>query len=127
MKVLITEMERNGHDVVNVTGDDVLIIKPSIINLVIRAPDIRAGGRSGSMTADAGEMTLFMEFFDSMTNDRIGFVIDPRLARSPTANTFSVATRVSNSAAAGILFREWARLLVSHLGAIEPPIKEEEK
>ncbi len=79
------------------------------------------------MVADAGEMTLYMEFYDSMTNDRIGIVIDPQVARKPGAITFTTATRVSNTAAADILFKEWARLLISHLGAIEPPIKEEKK
>ena len=73
-------MGRAGHDIVDVNGDDVLIIKPSIINLVIRAPDTGAGGRSRTVVADAGEMTLYMEFYDSMTNDKIGIVIDPRLA-----------------------------------------------
>ncbi len=128
MKVLIKELDRMGHDVVDVTGDDVLIIKPSIINLVVSAPETRGGGRNRTLVADAGEMTLYMEFYDSMTNDRIGIAIDPRVARNPGgAINFSRASRVSNRAAADILFKEWARLLISHLGAIEPSTKEEKK
>ena len=46
MKVLVKEMDRMGHEVVDVTGEDVLIIRPSIINLVVRAPDVRGGGGS---------------------------------------------------------------------------------
>lgn len=127
MKVLIKEMERMGHEVVDITGDDVLIIKPSIINLVVRAPDTSGGGGSRTVVADAGEMTLYIEFYDSMTNDRIGIAIDPQVARKPGAINFSRASRVSNRAAADVLFKEWARLLISHLGAVEPSIKEEEK
>ena len=48
-------------------GEKVLILRPSIINLDIAAPDIMSAGMSRTYTTSAGQMTLLLDIIDGTT------------------------------------------------------------
>jgi len=113
-KVVFTEqLEKGGYPVVTTTGKHVLLLRPAIINLDITAPDTDKSGMSTQFVASAGEMTLFLELYDSMTSAIIARVIDSEADRS--AGIGQRADRVSNKAAADRALRSWANTLVKRL------------
>lgn len=114
-EVFTEELTKSGHEVVDVAGPDVLLLRPAIINLDVNAPDIMRSGRSSTWVESAGEMTLYMEFYDSATNELIARVVDPREADN---TTMSRSSSVSNKAEADYIIRRWAKLLIDHLGEI---------
>ncbi len=116
-KVFTAELEtKGGYEIVDRTGADVLVIRPAIINLDVTAPDQMTAGMSRTYTADSGQMTLYMELYDSVSNSIIARVIDPEGARG---SGFTMrADRVSNTADADRIMRKWADILRGHLGAV---------
>jgi Protein of unknown function (DUF3313) len=105
--VFIEQLQADhGLEVVNEPGEDVLLLRPAIIDLDISAPDTRSSGRSRTYSASAGAATLYMELFDSMSGDIIGRAADRRVARQGGMMTWN--NRVTNSAEARRMFRRWA-------------------
>jgi hypothetical protein len=106
---------------VNYVGEDVLILRPAIIDLDITAPDAGRAGRSRTYTASAGAATIFVELFDAYSGDLIGGAIDRRAALS-TGGFAIRSNRVTNRADARREFGVWANTLVEFLGQhyIEP-------
>ena len=78
--VFVERLEAAGYDVVNVADEDVLVVRPAIIDLDITAPDVRSTGRSRTYAASTGAATLFVELFDSLSSDLIGRAVDRRSA-----------------------------------------------
>lgn len=114
MDVFTERLEAAGYAVVNYADDDVLVIRPAIVDLDITAPDTSRAGRSRTYAANTGAATLFVEAFDSLTGDLLGRAVDRRSARR--GGGFAVhANRVSNRAAARREFRVWADTLVEFL------------
>ena len=112
MDVFVERLEAAGYDVVNFADEDVLIVRPAIIDMVITAPDVRSAGRSRTYTANTGAATLFVELFDSLSSDLIGRAVDRRAAGSAFATR---SNRVSNRADARREFRVWADQLIEFL------------
>ena len=115
MDVFIEQLEAAGYEVVNEADEDVLILRPAIIDLDITAPDVRRAGRSRTYTAHAGSATLFVEAFDSLSGELIGRAIDRRAARRGGGSFAVQANRVTNRADARREFRVWADRLVEFL------------
>jgi len=114
MSVFIEQLEAAGYDVVNYADEDVLILRPAIIDLDITAPDVRSAGRSRTYTATTGAATLFIELFDSLSSDLIGRAVDRR--SSGRAGGFATqSNRVTNRADARREFRVWADRLIEFL------------
>ena len=112
--VFIEQLEAAGYEVVNDADDDVLILRPAILDLDVVAPDVSAAGRSRSYTATTGAATLLLELFDSTTGQILGRAIDRRTAgRSGGFATRS--NRVTNRGDARREFRVWADQLVEFL------------
>ena len=61
-------------------GEQVLVLRPAIINLDIAAPDIRTAGIQRSYTTEAGQMTLVLEVLDGTTGQILVRVIDRQRA-----------------------------------------------
>ena len=61
METFTEELEKGGYTLANERAEDVLIVKPAIIDLNVNAPDIRSAGRSNTYTDHAGSMTLYLE------------------------------------------------------------------
>ena len=99
-----------GYEVVDVGGDDVLLLRPAIINLDVTAPDVQTAGRSRTFTATAGAATLYIELFDSVTGDILGRAADRQRA-SRAGGTVTWSNSVTNSAEARRIVGRWADLL----------------
>ncbi len=115
-KVFTKELTKAGHEVVDDVGPNTLLLRPAIINLDVTAPDIMRAGFSTTVVASAGQMTLYMELYDSASSELLARVIDPQAGRGGVAN------RATNTAAADQILRHWADLLSHHLGDVKQNI-----
>lgn len=106
-------LQNGGYPVVDAAGDDVLLIRPAIINLDVTAPDLGTAGRSKTYAESAGEMTLYVELYDSVTGDLIAKAIDRRIDRNRGYYTWT--NSVTNKAAANRILKGWAEILVTAL------------
>jgi uncharacterized protein DUF3313 len=104
-----TLTEKGRYPVVGEPGPDVLRIKIYIVNLYINAPDNPGPGVSRTFVTSAGEMTLFMELFDSETGQILARAVDRQESRS--ANMIGMANRVTNIGEAGDITAQWARIM----------------
>ncbi len=102
-----------GYSVVDTTGEAVLLLRPAIVDLDVTAPDLRSATRTTTFAANPGQMTLYMELYDSVTGDKIGEVADKQGGRNSARLEWSNA--VSNRAEAKRVLRRWANLLADAL------------
>ncbi|MDX1556773.1 MAG: DUF3313 family protein [Xanthomonadales bacterium] len=114
-KVFADELTKNGYPVVDDVGSDVLLLRPALINVDVYAPDTNRGW-GHTLVKSAGEMTLYMELYDSATSTLLARVIDPQADDSAFAKQ---ANRVTNRAAADRILRHWADMLAKHLGEVQ--------
>ena len=103
-------LEDGGYQVVDEAADDVLLVRPAIINLDVNAPDTPASGRSYTMTQSAGEMTLYIELYDSVTSDLIAKALDRKVDNARTG-FYTWSNSVTNRAAADRILNGWAEIL----------------
>ena len=109
-KVFSDELTGNGGYSLSATsGDQVLTIKPSIIDLDVYAPDTLRAGGSHQFTESAGRMTLKLELYDSVTGALLARASDRQ--ETPDYDYLRLTTRVTNQAEATRLLQRWAREL----------------
>jgi hypothetical protein len=113
--VFAEELEKGGYEVVDGAAEDVLLVRPAIINLDITAPDTNTAGRSTTYAASAGQATVFLELFDSVTGQILARVFDRQVDRDSGMGWGMPATSVSNQQKITRAFRYWAGLLVDGL------------
>ncbi|MEP4147627.1 MAG: DUF3313 family protein [Halioglobus sp.] len=113
-RVFAERLEAAGYEVVDGANDDVLLLRPAIIDLDITAPDTRSAGRSRTFTASAGAATLYVQLFDSISGDIIGRAADRRVTRSG-GGSVSWSNSVTNTAEARRMFGRWADTLITFL------------
>jgi hypothetical protein len=101
--------DKGGYEVVDTPAADVLILRPSIVDLQIAAPDIQSAGVVHNYVASAGAMTLYLELYDAASNAIIGRVVDAREDRQ--GGPIERADSFSNRIAANKMLGAWARLL----------------
>jgi hypothetical protein len=119
-KVVFTkELTDKGYPIVDEGAKDVLVVRPAIINLEVTAPDTMQPGMEVTFVASTGQMTLYMELYDSVSNELLARVIDPEAAQDMGGFAVS-ANRVTNKADADRILRRWADILASHLGSVAP-------
>jgi hypothetical protein len=109
IKVFSETLEEGGYDLVLEPGDDVLLIRPAIIGLNVISPDANASGDSRTYSESAGEMTLHMELYDSLTGDILAKALDRQEDRK--TGYFEWKDRVTNRAAANRIMQVWANVL----------------
>jgi len=107
-------LEDGGYEIVDEAGEDVLLVRPAIINLDVNAPDTMRAGRSRSYTSTAGEMTLYIEIYDSITGDLIAKALD-RKADTSRQSYYTWTNSVTNKAAAKRILQGWADILLDAL------------
>ena len=90
-------------------GEGALVLKPSIINLDISAPDTMSAGMTRSYTTSAGEMTLSLEILDGTTGEILARVIDRR--KEVDTGRMQWTSGVTNKADADRALRRWAEQL----------------
>jgi hypothetical protein len=112
-EVFTEKLVEAGYELVSETADDVLIVRPAIINLDVEAPDVASANRSYTLTQSAGEMTLYLELYDSLTGDLLGKALDRQADRESAYLTWQ--TRSSNRVAAESMLKSWADVLVNAL------------
>lgn len=109
MEIFTAELLKGGYALAKERARDVLLVKPAIIGLDVNAPDPMAGGMSDTFSTTAGSMTLFMELYDSETDDLLVKAIDPT---SDWETTYMHRkTKVSNRSAATRMMTPWAQAL----------------
>ena len=112
-EVFAEQLEAAGFDVVNYSDEDVLILRPAIVDLDVTAPDVRSAGRSRTYTAGTCAATMYLELFDALSGAIVGRAADRRGSRSGSFAT--VSNRVTNRADARREFRVWADMLIEFL------------
>ena len=113
-EVFTQELVDGGYVITDEVGEDVLLVKPEIVDLDVTAPDIRSSARSSTYAESAGEMTLNLELFDSLTNDKIAKATDRKRDRT-SGLRMEWRTSVSNRADARYMMTAWAKALRSAL------------
>jgi len=107
--IFTEELQKNGgYAVVSEPGEDVLVLRPAIVNLDVAAPDTMSAGRSRSYATTAGEMTLYLELYDGFSGEILGRVVDRQRGRD--SGFMQWQTSVSNKAEADRILRKWAVL-----------------
>jgi len=104
-----------GYELVDEAAEDVLLIRPSIVNLDVTAPEQHGSGRSNSYARSAGEMTLYIELFDSETGDIIAKALDRRIDNENNVGFYTWSTSSSNKQAAERILKGWANILLNAL------------
>jgi hypothetical protein len=107
-------LEEGGYELAEGAGEDVLLVRPAIINLDVNAPDTMSAGSSHTYTDSAGEMTLYIELYDSVTGDLIAKALDRRIDRR-NSGFYTWSNRATNRAAAERIMKGWASILVAAL------------
>jgi hypothetical protein len=98
------------YPIVNEAAPDVLKLRINIANLYVNAPEAASGASpSYTFNMSAGEMTLFLELFDSESGQILARAVDRQEGRSP--NMARMAGSVTNIAAAEGIAAEWARIM----------------
>lgn len=117
--------DKHGYEVVDHTGAEVLVIRPGLIEIDVTAPSastMHSASMSRTYAASPGQMTLYMELYDSVSNELLAKVMDTKGGRNTPGFAMS-SSKASNIAAADRALRSWAELLSKQLGEIVPPPK----
>jgi hypothetical protein len=112
--VFTKSLEDAGYKITDESAEDVMILRPAIINLDVNAPDTLSAGRSRTYTSSAGEMTLYIELYDSVSGDIIAKALDRKADRA-NAGFYTWSNSVTNKAAADRILKGWAKILVEAL------------
>ena len=111
-KIALTEeLEIAGYEVadydIKLAEADILVLRPAIIDLVVTAPDDGAGGMGRTFAGAGGGMTLFLDFFDSVSSSILGRIVDRKNSN-----------RSTNKAEADRTFTQWTALLIAKMDAV---------
>lgn len=109
MEIFTEELEKGGYTLAYERAEDVLIVKPAIIDLDVKAPDVRTAGRTSTFTTSAGSMTLYLELYDSETGDLLAKALDAKADRD--SGYMEWQTRAANYTAAKRIMKPWAEAL----------------
>jgi hypothetical protein len=117
LKVFTDELQnKGGYTIVNEGAEDVLVLRPAIIDLDVTAPDTMEPGRSYTLTESAGAMTLYIELYDSVTGQILARAADRQASRG--IGRIQWANRVTNKAEADRVLRRWASALRARLDEV---------
>jgi len=105
-----TLQAQDGYPVVEQAAPDTLLLKVSIIDLYVNAPDVASTGYSRTYVTSAGEMTLVLEAYDSETGQILSRVVD-RQVSDTRGGQMSWSNRVMNAGEAELIASGWARKL----------------
>ncbi len=107
-KVFAEELAKGGYVLANEAAEDVLILRPAIIDLDVAAPDTMSPGMGRTFSTSAGSMTLYLELYDGATGQIIARAYDRAAARD--MGTMMWQSSVTNRAEADRQLRKWADL-----------------
>lgn len=105
--VFIEELsEVGGYPQSEAPAENVLLIRPAIIDLKVTAPDTRSADQSYTFVNSAGAATLYIELYDSVSGEILARAIDRKAGRDYGRMTWSTSS--SNRAEARRQIRSWA-------------------
>jgi hypothetical protein len=109
-EVFEAELADGGYELTTKAGEDVLRVQPAIVDLDVHAPDTRNMTASTQQYSEsAGEMTLNVVLFDSVTGDKIAKAIDRQ--RDFKRGYMEWRTSVGNRQVARRMMTTWAKAL----------------
>jgi hypothetical protein len=111
-KIALTDaLEIAGYEFadydINLARDDILVLRPAIIDLVVTAPNDGSGGMGRTFAGAGGGMTLYMEFYDSVSSSILGRIVDRKNSN-----------RSTNRAEADRMFTKWTALLITKMDSV---------
>ena len=116
-KIFTDELQgKGGYTVVNEAAPDVLVLRPALLNVEVNAPDVMTAGIEHTVVRSAGQMTLYLELWDSATNTLLARVMD---AQADPDTMAQMGGSVTNKAAADRILRSWAKELRERLDAVK--------
>lgn len=109
-----------GYEIVQEPGQDVLEIRPSIIDLYVNAPDLSRTepGIVHRYTTNAGRMTLVAELRDSISGELLARAYDQR--EDMRSTDWEWTTSITNSHKAQLAISIWADALRDALDRARP-------
>jgi hypothetical protein len=114
-KVFVAQLEQGGYQLTTDAGPNVLVLRPAIINLQITAPQDMEDPDETTFSTSAGQMTLFLELYDSVTSELLARVIDPEDASN--YGIFTWGSKVGNIEAADQIMTKWSDTLRHYMEA----------
>lgn len=116
-KIFTEELQdKGGYAMVTESGDDVLVLRPAIVDLDVTAPDTMSAGRSYTLSEGSGAMTLYLEFYDSVSGQILARAIDRKVSQGN--GRIQWQTSVTNTAEADRMLRRWASALRERLDEV---------
>ncbi len=114
-KLVFTEvLEEGGYPVVDAAADNVLVLRPAIIDLNVNAPETARSGSTMAYVDSVGEMTLYLELYDAVSEELIAKAMDRKV--DPANKTYYTWNHtVSNQEVADRILRGWAGILLKAL------------
>jgi hypothetical protein len=109
IEVFNEELLGASYTVSEVTAEDVMIIKPAILDLDINAPDLNVTSTTDTLASSAGSMTLYMELYDSVTEELLVKAVDSTSDQERGIAQWQ--TSVANRAAARRMMKPWVKAL----------------
>jgi hypothetical protein len=104
-KIFSEELVKGGYALSESAAPDVLVLRPALVNISVSAPDLMTPGRTTTYASSSGQMTLYLELWDSATKTILGRVVD---AQADPDMYGQRMTSVDNKAAADRILRAWA-------------------
>ncbi|MEM7432131.1 MAG: DUF3313 family protein [Pseudomonadota bacterium] len=111
--VFSEELSQKGYQVVSSVGEDVLLLRPAIMNLDVTMPHRRTPKVDLSVATSAGSMTFYMEVYDSVTVSKIGLLIDQEILQSNL--TYSGGSQATTKSEVSHLMRGWVGEVIERL------------
>ncbi len=114
-------LTKGGYELTDKAGDDVLVLRPAIIDLNISSPAAAEAGRSKTYATSAGAMTMYLEVYDSSTNEILARTVDRKQATDYGRMTWQ--NSATNKTEARKMLTDWAETLRAGLDALRasPP------
>lgn len=112
--------DKGGYQVVDQAAPGVLVLRPALINVEVNAPDVMSADIGRTIVRSAGQMTLYLELWDSATNTILARVMDAKADEGFAEQ----ANRATNTAAADRILSEWARELRERLDEVHGTAKQ---
>ncbi len=114
-KVFVAQLQQGGFQLVDDAAPDVLVLRPAIINLSIAAPQDMEDPDEQTFSTSAGQMTLYLELYDSVTSKLLARVEDPE--SSSNYGMFTWGSKVGNIRAADEIMTKWSDTLRHYMEA----------
>lgn len=113
------QLAASRFKIVSEANANTLIIKPSVINLDIAAPDLKAPGMDRTYVHQVGSGVLYLELYDATSGNILARALDYR--ETIDRGYMVWANRMQNRADAEKVITAWAKQLIETLDELTSP------